>query len=301
MEYLEPTLTVILPVFNEGAHIEKTLLSVLSQTYSDIQVLVGDNCSTDNSWEIISKIACADKRVIPVRQKKNIGAVANVKSLVSITQSPYVAFIGAHDVLDPEWAKILMSYHGSDFNNFSLVYSRTLWIGSTGKAIRETDGGAFNTMSNSSIDRFLTCISRSWGECTAVNGIFQGSILRSFSFPACTGPDHILLARASFFGKIYCVDQPLYYRREFSRLSSYYERVKGSSGSFEDSSLSCQMGAYIAETFLLSSNPIVTLNLLSKLPKALFMGYNFRFIKLRTGPVKALGWSILFLGKLLFK
>jgi hypothetical protein len=61
------------------------------------------------------------------------------------------------------------------------------------------------------------------------------------------------------------------------------------------------MGAYIAETFLLSSNPIVTLNLLSKLPKALFMGYNFRFIKLRTGPVKALGWSILFLGKLLFK
>jgi glycosyltransferase involved in cell wall biosynthesis len=289
-----PSLTIVIPVFNEEAYIEQTIVSGLRQSHKDIQFIIGDNASTDSSWEIIKNAAKLDNRITAFRHPVNFGASQNIEILVRHSRSPYTALLGGHDILDPDWASILLNCHRIGEGKYSLVYSRTLWIDSAGSSLRETDGGSFVRLEDCPIKRLHSCISHEWGECTAVNGIFKTTVLKAFSHPACNGPDHILLARASYMGNIMRVESPLYHRRDFVKQTTYYQRIKGNRRSNENSSLSCQVGAYIAECLFMTRELSTTFSILLRLPSALKTGYDFSFLRFRTGPLKALLWSFYF-------
>ncbi len=68
--------TIRIPCFNESRFIEQTINSALLQNYSNIELIVCDNCSTDGTSEIIHKYALAGK-LIHVRHKENIDALHN--------------------------------------------------------------------------------------------------------------------------------------------------------------------------------------------------------------------------------
>lgn len=60
-----PSISVLLPVFNEGNYIQQCLDSMLDQQNASFEICVSDNCSTDNTWEIVSKYAREDARIMP--------------------------------------------------------------------------------------------------------------------------------------------------------------------------------------------------------------------------------------------
>ena len=67
--------SIFIPTFNAASCIEKTLRSVLEQTYSDLEVWIVDDCSTDNTREILQKQAEQDSRVKLLFKEKNEGFV----------------------------------------------------------------------------------------------------------------------------------------------------------------------------------------------------------------------------------
>jgi glycosyltransferase involved in cell wall biosynthesis len=91
-------LSILVPVFNEERFLRETLTSLVSQTLNNIEIIVGDNASTDNSWYIILEMARRNANILCIRRKRNIGAVANVADLIKRCTSQYIAFIGGHDV-----------------------------------------------------------------------------------------------------------------------------------------------------------------------------------------------------------
>ncbi|WP_244866444.1 glycosyltransferase family 2 protein [Photorhabdus heterorhabditis] len=67
---------IITPIYNSIKYIEHSINSVLKQTYPNWELLITDDCSTDNTFGIISKYASMDSRIKVFRNEKNLGAGA---------------------------------------------------------------------------------------------------------------------------------------------------------------------------------------------------------------------------------
>ncbi len=117
-----PLVSVIIPAYNAEAFIEKTLKSVLSQTYQNLEVLVVDDGSYDRTPEIIKSIAQQDKRVV-LLQHKNAGVAAARNLGIEKSQGEFIAPIDADDIWYPEnIEKQVQCFLASD-PSVGLVYS----------------------------------------------------------------------------------------------------------------------------------------------------------------------------------
>lgn len=94
-----PLISVIVPVYNHEKFIAQALESVINQTYSNLQILVSDDKSTDKSSEIINEYAAKDKRIEVLQNDKNLGICDNFNQLFDNVKGEYVAFFSGDDVM----------------------------------------------------------------------------------------------------------------------------------------------------------------------------------------------------------
>lgn len=90
--------TIGLPVYNGSDYLDKALEALCAQTYEDLEILISDNASTDDTPQIIEKWATKDKRITYKCQSENIGAGANYQWVLNNAKSKFYCF-GAHDDL----------------------------------------------------------------------------------------------------------------------------------------------------------------------------------------------------------
>lgn len=100
--------SIIIAVYNIEKYIEKCLLSVLNQTFRDIEIIVVNDGSTDGSLDIIKKICVQDKRVKIINQN-NKGLIEARKSGFREAEGEYILFIDGDDWLELNAIKILYS------------------------------------------------------------------------------------------------------------------------------------------------------------------------------------------------
>lgn len=94
--------SVITPSYNCADFIEKTIASVQKQTYQNWEMLITDDCSIDNSVEIISKISESDPRVKLFVLSENFGAGVARNNSITHAQGKYIAFLDSDDMWMPE-------------------------------------------------------------------------------------------------------------------------------------------------------------------------------------------------------
>ena len=68
--------SIVIPAYNVGRYIEECILSVVNQTYTHIEILVVNDGSSDNTPDVIDKLAIQDKRIVPIQQQ-NAGVSAS--------------------------------------------------------------------------------------------------------------------------------------------------------------------------------------------------------------------------------
>ncbi len=95
-----PLVTVTIPMYNNAKFIRQTIESVLSQTYTNFELLVYDDYSTDGSYEIVRSIS--DPRLKLFRNPQNLGPEGNWNNAVSNVQGTYVKLICGDDILYPQ-------------------------------------------------------------------------------------------------------------------------------------------------------------------------------------------------------
>jgi glycosyltransferase involved in cell wall biosynthesis len=74
---MQPTVSFGVPVYNGHRHLRETLDSLLAQTYSDFELIISDNASTDATPDICQEYASRDSRIQYHRQTENVGAPEN--------------------------------------------------------------------------------------------------------------------------------------------------------------------------------------------------------------------------------
>ncbi len=103
-----PLVTVLMPVYNGGEYLKISVRSVLNQTYRDFEFLIINNCSTDDSVEIIESFN--DKRIIIHNNDRNLGQTKSLNIGLRLARGKYVARMDADDMAYPMWLEKLVNY-----------------------------------------------------------------------------------------------------------------------------------------------------------------------------------------------
>ncbi len=104
-ESTPPRVSFAVPVYNGARTLPRLLASLRSQDLEDIEIVVSDNCSTDETGEVLRSLARRDPRIRFSRMERNIGQVANFNRVLQLCRAPYVRWIGADDWLEPSYAR----------------------------------------------------------------------------------------------------------------------------------------------------------------------------------------------------
>ena len=96
---MQPLVSILLPVYNGSRYIGETINSILNQTYSHFELIIVDDCSTDNTAEIVASFV--DKRIIYHRNKKNSRIVYTLNRALDLSTGRYCARIDADDIALP--------------------------------------------------------------------------------------------------------------------------------------------------------------------------------------------------------
>lgn len=92
--------SICIPTYNSAKYIDLTLESLINQTYQNIEIIVGDNASTDNTKEKVEKYQQKDNRIIYYKNEKNLGYSGNCNKLISLSKGEYVAIYHSDDIYD---------------------------------------------------------------------------------------------------------------------------------------------------------------------------------------------------------
>lgn len=95
-------ISIIVPVYNACRYLEDTVRSVQEQSYEAWELLLVDDCSTDESPALIERLAAADKRIRSIRQEVNAGAAQARNRGLLEAKGSYIAFLDADDIWNPQ-------------------------------------------------------------------------------------------------------------------------------------------------------------------------------------------------------
>ncbi len=93
-----PALSVAMPAYNAERYIGRAIESILNQTFTDLELLIVEDRSTDRTWDIISEYSAKDDRIHAVRNDENSGAAASINRAIAMARAPIIAGMDADDV-----------------------------------------------------------------------------------------------------------------------------------------------------------------------------------------------------------
>ena len=131
MNYESKKVSVIIPLYNAEKYIARTLQSVLSQTYKNIEILIVDDESPDNSVRVCQQFS--DSRIKIIHQK-NRGLAGSRNTGIRHAQGDYLAFMDADDIWLPEKLKIHVAHLESN-PKLGISFSRSAFIDETDKPL----------------------------------------------------------------------------------------------------------------------------------------------------------------------
>lgn len=129
-----PSLSIGLPVYNGSEFLVETLDSILGQTYTDYELIISDNASTDQTDEICRRYAANDDRVRYIRQNENIGACANFNFVFEASGGKYFKWVAADDLLTQNYLACCVEFLDTR-PEFVLCHSLTKTIDPSGREL----------------------------------------------------------------------------------------------------------------------------------------------------------------------
>ena len=217
--------SVGLPVFNGADYIREALDALLSQTYTDFELIISDNASTDDTVKICKEYAAREKRIRFVRQKKNLGALGNFDFVLKEARGTFFTWAAADDLVSPNWiAHLVSNIRDTDLG----VFGQYQYVSESGK-----NEGAPATprhlKRNSQLKTFM--LADTCGKCFYMYSLFRRDTLASMSLFAekpFLGNDQIIIMRLLEHGDLRSIPGAvLKYRLHDTTTSSSESRQRG--------------------------------------------------------------------------
>jgi glycosyltransferase involved in cell wall biosynthesis len=213
-----PRVCVGIPVYNGENYLSESIESILRQTFTDFELIISDNGSTDMTEEICRKYAKQDERVRYYRSTENHGATWNHNRLVELARGEYFRWQAHDDISAPSFLERCVAALDTR-PEVVLAYPMTRIVDEQGNVIRDFDMPLRTDSAQPHIRLHdLICVDHS---CYQVYGLMRTAALRTT--PAIgnfSGSDWNLLAELGLLGRFYEVREFLFLRREHQQVST---------------------------------------------------------------------------------
>lgn len=168
-----PILSVIVPVYNTEKYLEKCIKSIINSSLKDLEIIIVNDGSTDNSEEIIKKIIEENKKINIKYLKKENGGLSDARNYaIPYANGKYISFVDSDDYIDENLYNNLKKYMDQDID---LIKFKMKTVDENGNVLEKLDGPIFE-------------------KCSGEEGFEKLCVLDKFLDPAC-----IYLYKTSFF------------------------------------------------------------------------------------------------------
>lgn len=211
-----PLLSVLMPVYNSEKYLAAAVQSILTQTFTDFELIVVDDGSTDTSPQILRKFAHADQRVRLI-SRPNTGYVVALNEALALARGQLIARMDGDDVCAPHRFAVQIDYLRAN-PDCVLVGSQVITMDEDGDLIGPMPDIAFG---HEQIDQAL--INRGWPIVHPSVMMRSDALRRVGGYHAeyCPNEDHDLFLKLAEIGRIENLPQPLfYYRRHPASVSA---------------------------------------------------------------------------------
>jgi glycosyltransferase involved in cell wall biosynthesis len=263
-----PLVSIGIPTYNRPLGLRRILEDITHQTYTNLEIIISDNCSTDSETaHIAHEFMAQDARIRYVRQASNIGIFNNYQFLLQQAQGEYFAWVSDDDFRHPDYIAACIQ----EFDRYKtpvLVNSYSVRMDKQSGQKLAVDQGC-TTLGLSARDRYVQYISTIFTTQAAVGDIIYGIMKRDALLdavrhqPNIIGWDHLPLAYLALHGEFYTIPRELMGSSNAGASSTIEKTAKSQ---LIEGSLSEKMPTWVKETYL---QKIIwqasTINLLEKL------------------------------------
>ena len=220
-----PKVSIVIPVYNREDLIEEAIKSALNQTYTNFEIVVVDNRSTDKTWKIIQKLAGKFIEIKAFQNETNIGPVKNWLEGIQLAQGEYIKILFSDDLLFSDCVSSMVA----QMNDKVAFVSCSPAIGKhPGGAIARYRFSRFKQTSSLSSQKFITDTLLAFGGLVSPGAaMFRKTDListftedidyeigESFSYLGA-GPDVLMFLKISLkYQKIFWINRPLVFFRD---------------------------------------------------------------------------------------
>lgn len=153
-----PKVSIITPAYNAGKLLSETIASVRQQTFTDWEMIIVDDCSTDNTYKVALSFAANDDRIKVLLHEKNSGVAMARNTAIDVATGDYIAFLDSDDKWMPEKLEKQLDFMETNgyvltFTMYQVFNSET---GELGKIIKVPQKMTHKTIYSNTIIACLT-------------------------------------------------------------------------------------------------------------------------------------------------
>ena len=207
------TVSIGLPVYNGENYLREAIESVRSQTYTDWELVISDNASTDATGDICREFAAADGRVRYHRNETNVGAAPNYNRAWQLATGRYFKWLAHDDRLKPQYLEAAVGALEAR-PEVVLCNSVVDYIGSHGEHLGYYRSVLSDTDVPRAAERFATMILESHTNVDFFGLIRRDAMVGSLLHQSFSGADKAFLAQMALRGRLLQLQEPLIEMRE---------------------------------------------------------------------------------------
>ncbi len=206
-----PMASVGVPVFNSERFLEKTLQSLLTQTFTDFELIISDNASTDGTAGLCRDLARADSRIRYVRQPENIGVPRNYNAVLALARGKYFKWSSSNDICQPQLLERCIAVLEAR-PDAVLAYAKTRLFDEDSGILRDHDDN-MDLQDDDPVRRYAQCGERLFMN-NLVNAVVRAQALKGTTLNwDYASSDMALTQELTLYGKFVEVPEYLFYRR----------------------------------------------------------------------------------------
>ena len=201
-----PLVSIGIPVYNGERVLHHALVSVLNQTYQNLEVVICDNASTDDTQNICLTYAARDPRVRYYRNATNIGLHANFRRVCELSTGEYFTWVSADDRRPPLAIQVCLEAF-QQHPDAVLVHGPILYEAGEGADLVELSNEVDLSIPDSA--ERVRAFTQGLRFNEIVYGLYRSCALRKAMFPSTCGPDYLMALQMCLLGPVVSVATPI--------------------------------------------------------------------------------------------
>jgi glycosyltransferase involved in cell wall biosynthesis len=223
MENKLPLVSIGLPVYNGENYVAEAIQCVLSQTFTNWELIISDNVSTDRTVSICRAFADKDSRIRLCQNKRNMGYSPNFNRVFQLSRGRYFKWIAHDDLFGVEFIESCIQELTKD-DGVVLAFPKLVYVGPDGRQLRRQETSDLSIIGQtpaSRVDQLMRLEAQSTDIFWSQFGLIRSDILSKTGLMGLyNGSDQVMLLELALQGNYKQVEKELFFRREHPAAST---------------------------------------------------------------------------------